>query len=465
MYHIEPGSQPTVIAKSHCFFFLATIPPVPVGFSFQLLWDRALPEDESNALDRCLSALSEVLGEGAQSQSKSGRNSGARCSDGASTPTTVRVAVGVLAVRAGVKRRWNEAAGRGTAFIVDHNQDHRAGLEDAGVAVENIETESRGDAEGNGSSPGLSPPRAKQKLARGARDDYPASARPEPDTPNAPSGLEGRTCSTGSGVRGGLGPASGAEQPNAVGGSAAVAVEAIVDGEGAKAPSHSKRSSTRGEEKEKKENACIPSAVRERISLVADMVAAAGARGATSTDMKNAAAAAVSLLQEAMKLPLADTNTHEAGTPSNSSEQLQQQLPLEVVCSGIGLGISRDKGPATATAGCGDDLVMVVCDSFVTPSLSLKNCLAFVKAVLVPRARALTTPASRLLVTAVSGIGKARPGVVVDGLILPLLCEGDPSMVGSAQCELCTRLIKQVKDTYAIDECGVDGLTIDFFFV
>ncbi|CAN0206897.1 unnamed protein product, partial [Ectocarpus fasciculatus] len=103
---------------------------------------------------------------------------------------------------------------------------------------------------------------------------------------------------------------------------------------------------------------------------------------------------------------------------------------------------------------------MAVCDGFVTPALSLRNCLAFVRAVLVPRARALTAPASRLLVTAVSGIGKARPGVVIDGLVLPLLCEGDPaSPVGSAQCELCTRLIKQIlpKDTLEAVLVGLCG--------
>ncbi|CAN0517734.1 unnamed protein product, partial [Ectocarpus sp. 8 AP-2014] len=103
---------------------------------------------------------------------------------------------------------------------------------------------------------------------------------------------------------------------------------------------------------------------------------------------------------------------------------------------------------------------MAVCDGFVTPALSLRNCLAFVRAVLVPRARALNAPASRLLVTAVSGIGKARPGVVIDGLVLPLLCRGDPaSAVGSAQCELCTRLIKQIlpKDTLEAVLVGLCG--------
>ncbi|CAN0328581.1 unnamed protein product, partial [Ectocarpus sp. 8 AP-2014] len=107
---------------------------------------------------------------------------------------------------------------------------------------------------------------------------------------------------------------------------------------------------------------------------------------------------------------------------------------------------------------------MAVCDGFVTPALSLRNCLAFVRAVLVPRARALNAPASRLLVTAVSGIGKARPGVVIDGLVLPLLCRGDPaSAVGSAQCELCTRLIKQIlpKDTLEAVLVGLCGPTED----
>ncbi|CAM9356386.1 unnamed protein product [Laminaria digitata] len=103
---------------------------------------------------------------------------------------------------------------------------------------------------------------------------------------------------------------------------------------------------------------------------------------------------------------------------------------------------------------------MAVCTGFVTPGLSLRNCLAFVEAVLVPRARSLSSPASRLLVTTVSAVGKTRPEVVIDGLIRPLLCEGDQSEVGSAQCELCTRLIKQVLPKHTLEAvlvalCGV----------
>lgn len=430
---------------------------VPCCLSFQLLWDRALPKDEWNALDRCLSALSEILGESAQSRSKSSRGPEAPRSDGAPTPTTSVAAVGVLAVRAGVRRRWSEALGQETTAALDHNQDYyRVGVEAAGTDVDHKKRPARGGAEGSGSLPGLSPPRSKQKVVRGARGDSQASARLEPDTPSVSSGLEGRARSSEGGIGGSLGPVSGAEQSKAVGtsASAAAAAAAILNSESVKAPSHSGDGLNRGGEKEKKEDDdCLSSAVRQRIASVAEKVAAAGARGATSTDVKNAAAAAVSLLQAAMKSPLTATSTHgeEApSTPSSSSSEQQQRQPLEVVCSGIGLGVSRDKGAATAgvagTAGCGDDLVLAVCDGFVTPSLSLKNCLAFVKAVLVPRARALTTPASRLLVTAVSGIGKARPGVVIDGLVVPLLCKGDPSMVGSAQCELCTRLIKQVNE-------------------
>lgn len=175
--------------------------------------------------------------------------------------------------------------------------------------------------------------------------------------------------------------------------------------------------------------------IRERISSVAERVAAAGARGVTSVDVQGAAAEAVCLLQAAV-MP----NALAAHASSSRRHRPQPHQTLEIVCKDLGLHASGGKqGP-----GCGDDLVMAVCKGFVTPTLSLKNCLAFVKAVLVPRARSLKSPASRLLVTAVSGIGGARPEALIDGLIIPLLCEGEPSKVGSAQCELCTRLIKQV---------------------
>lgn len=180
---------------------------------------------------------------------------------------------------------------------------------------------------------------------------------------------------------------------------------------------------------------CLPLEVRDKVAAVAEKVAAAGARGATSADVQGAAAVAISLLQEAIS-----SNAPSASRPIDASSQ-QPRPTLAVVCRRLSLDSSGGQGKA----GCGDDVVMTICNGFVTPALSLRNCLAFVTAVLVPRARSLTAPASRLLVTAVSGIGKARPGAVIDGFVLPLLCEGDVTGVGSAQCELCTRLIKQVR--------------------
>ena len=350
------------------------------------------------------------------------------------------------AVRAGVKRRRSRAAGYGGSFV-DNSQQHRAGAGageggGGGELTADSETRFAGRAEGNGGLSSMTPPRPKKKnAARAARDDPTPSAGGEPDRRSTSPRLDAAS--------GGLGHATGAEQPKtATAATAASTAATTAGGEGAGAPSSSS-SLTQGGEGEANYLDCLPPAIRQKVSSVADKVAAAGARGATSTDVQSAAAATISLLQEAMKLPsnppLSVANTRPGGAVSKRSAAAPQQQPLETVCGRLGLDVSRGKGAgAVATAGCGDDLVMAVCDGFVTPALSLRNCLAFVRAVLVPRARALTTPASRLLVTAVSGIGKARPGVVIDGLVLPLLCEGDPSAVGSAQCELCTRLIKQV---------------------
>ena len=184
--------------------------------------------------------------------------------------------------------------------------------------------------------------------------------------------------------------------------------------------------------------------MREQLSRVAERVAAAGARGVTSVDVQGAAAAAISLLQAAVMPSARATHTTSVASPHGNGPQPYQTL--QAVCEGLGLHASGGKG----RSGCGDDLVMAVCKGFVNPNLSLKNCLTFVRAVLVPRARSLTAPASRLLVTAVSDIGTSRPEAVIDGLILPLLCEGEPSRVGSAQCELCTRLIKQARSCVCV---------------
>lgn len=213
----------------------------------------------------------------------------------------------------------------------------------------------------------------------------------------------------------------------------------------AKVAGHDTRTNTQdrggeeGEEREEREEDYLPTALRETMTAVSEKLAAAGARGAPSGDLKTAAAATVLLLQDAVSAS-AHPMARRAFAQQN---QERKQQPFEVVCKGLGLDKPAGK-ESGGEGGCGDDLVMAVCNGFVTSALSLRNCLAFFSAVLVPRARSLSGPASRLLVTAVSGIGKARPGAAIDGLILPLLCDTDPQDLGSAQCELCTRLIKQV---------------------
>lgn len=364
------------------------------------------------------------------------------------------------AVRAGLRRRRSQAAEAGGYFAVDYGHNHGAGTgagggDGGGALAVNSETRfTGGGAERDGGLLRMTPPLPKKKAATGARLGSPSSARGEHGYPRTPSHLERGVSSSAGAVSGGRGQASGTGQPKTATAATAASAADTTGGEDAEAPSASS-SLTKGGEGEAKDPDCLPPAIRQTVSSVAEMVAAAGARGATSADVQSAAAATISLIQEAMKLPSNQascaTNTRPGVAPSKClSAQQQPRQPLEAVCSRLGLDVSRGKGAgataaaATSRAGCGDDLVMAVCDGFVTPALSLRNCLAFVRAVLLQRARALTTPASRLLVTAVSGIGKARPGVVIDGLVLPLLCEGDPSAVGSAQCELCTRLIKQV---------------------
>lgn len=180
--------------------------------------------------------------------------------------------------------------------------------------------------------------------------------------------------------------------------------------------------------------------MRKRLMSVAEKVASAAAPGSTSKDVQAAAAAAVSLLEDSVS-PGAQRARDQLVPTRNWGGHLQPPQALEVVCRGLGL---EKPSSGDGSTGCSDDLVLAVSSGFVTPALSLRHCLSFVSAVFVPRARSLSSPASRLLVTAVSDVGKARPGAVIDGLILPLMCDGDPAELGSAQCELCTRLIKQV---------------------
>ncbi|CAN0328631.1 unnamed protein product, partial [Ectocarpus sp. 8 AP-2014] len=97
---LDPGSARLLVVACH-----------------KLLWDKALPEDEALALDRCLRALSEVLGDRDQSRRSRGKREaeeppagGGGSSSGGVLPVPAAAVPegrvrGVSAVRAGVRRR------------------------------------------------------------------------------------------------------------------------------------------------------------------------------------------------------------------------------------------------------------------------------------------------------------------------------------------------------------------------
>lgn len=453
-----------------------------------MLWDRTLPDDEALALNRCLSAVSEIIGSPPQetawpdssrerelprstggvaspppcdsspqawksvaggaprdrltvastaqptgqtdsSHSSHGVGASKASADGPHHWLPPPVTVGVVALLAGVRRRQlglGALAGNreGSRASADHR--HRSSQHSAEKRPAGAEDLSRAGGTGPPAKVAkVCPTPARQSEsplcpAEGGRVDvdHEESAK---DSTHRPEGSGSHNIDMAArGTVSELAVAATAAELNA----AAAAV--VADGEGAGMPARDARDQPED---------CLAPETRELMASVAEKVVAAGARGATSADVQGAAAATVSLLQAAVSPSAQPTHRSSAYV-----QEQQQQQPLKVVCKNLGLDVSRGKG----ASGCGDDLVMAVCTGFVTPALSLRNCMAFVEAVLVPRVRSLSSPASRLLVTTVSGIGKTRPKVVINGLIRPLLCEGDQSEVGSAQCELCTRLIKQV---------------------
>ncbi|CAM9153516.1 unnamed protein product [Chrysoparadoxa australica] len=91
---------------------------------------------------------------------------------------------------------------------------------------------------------------------------------------------------------------------------------------------------------------------------------------------------------------------------------------------------------------CSAELLHALTSKFILPSTGNATALAFFKGALLPHATALAGPASRSFIAALTAASKHRPEAVVSGIITPLMCmEGNG--VGSAQCELCSRLIKQ----------------------
>ena len=89
-----------------------------------------------------------------------------------------------------------------------------------------------------------------------------------------------------------------------------------------------------------------------------------------------------------------------------------------------------------------DDALVAVCSMAFTPSLSLLNCSAALRHLVLPHVQRLSAPASRLLVTGMTALAQQRPEAVVHAVILPALC-GTSANLGSAQCELCLRLLRQ----------------------
>eukprot|EP00638_Chattonella_subsalsa_P001850 CAMPEP_0117733304 /NCGR_PEP_ID=MMETSP0947-20121206/1_1 /TAXON_ID=44440 /ORGANISM="Chattonella subsalsa, Strain CCMP2191" /LENGTH=492 /DNA_ID=CAMNT_0005547871 /DNA_START=141 /DNA_END=1619 /DNA_ORIENTATION=+ len=94
-----------------------------------------------------------------------------------------------------------------------------------------------------------------------------------------------------------------------------------------------------------------------------------------------------------------------------------------------------------ALAQASDEVLAAVAKGFVTEELAHQNCRVFVEGTFLLKAKNLNSPASRVLVGVLTELCKSRPELIIEGLVRPLLGQ-DAEVVGSAQCELCTRLVK-----------------------
>lgn len=416
-----------------------------------MLWDTTLLQDEELALNRCLSALEDILGatppchaseptlyqEGGEKPSSANSSSSTvpSTSIGGERAPPASVNRGVSALLDNVRRKQIESReGGGLPFGCDArpaSQQSPKSLDKrrrgADVVCSAAESASPAKRAAIGSSPTRPGPYVNFKRTT-AKDRLVARADEDQVKKKMPARSNGGVADGETLVMG-----QSSSKPSSVNDDARPPV--TTEGKDALIPN--------GDAGDKEQD-CLPLEVRDRLPSIVEKVAAAGARGATSADIQGAASAAVSILQTVVSsnIPTARltlANRAQQQHPLTSEEPME---PIEAVCQGIGLASPKDKDKA----GCGDDLIMAICNGFVTPALSLRNCLTFVKAMLVPRVEALSTPASRMLVTAVSGVGKARPGAIIDGLILPVMCGQDEqqSRGRAPQYELCTRLIKQV---------------------
>jgi Fanconi Anaemia group E protein FANCE len=178
----------------------------------------------------------------------------------------------------------------------------------------------------------------------------------------------------------------------------------------------------------------LPESLTEGLAAARAALAAATKASGSSREVNAAAAAVASLLLTAATVAVPGSN----------------RSAVELVCTALHTAATTTAAAASSKSTAvdiADDVLVAICSKVVSPSLSLRSCRDVVHGLLLPRARALTAPASRVLVTGITNVAKQRPEAVVDGLVLPLLCTNSSSndvAVGSAQCELCLRLLRQV---------------------
>jgi len=90
----------------------------------------------------------------------------------------------------------------------------------------------------------------------------------------------------------------------------------------------------------------------------------------------------------------------------------------------------------------GPQLLSRLCDAISAPDITTSTCEAFVSHALFPYVSQLVTSACRTFSTGLAELAHQRPRVIIEKMAVPLLCRGRDH-VGSSQCELFCRLVKQ----------------------
>jgi Fanconi Anaemia group E protein FANCE len=89
---------------------------------------------------------------------------------------------------------------------------------------------------------------------------------------------------------------------------------------------------------------------------------------------------------------------------------------------------------------CSDELIMVICALMLQSEVSFHRAVHFLQTVITPRVILLRAPATRVFATTLTNAATSLPSATIQGLLAP--CISDTSM-GSAQCEIVTRVIKK----------------------